>query len=98
MDIFFGGFNAEGDFIILNHLKLTAKFYICKCNLNSKNPSIRVYKAKIGEIYQVEMKIVAKRNKSAKHFQKWDKLCHISVCGMGVIQTMQSRIRSQILL
>ena len=42
--------------------------------LNSKNPSIRVYKAKIGEIYQVEMKIAAKRNKLAKHFQKWDKL------------------------
>ena len=74
MDIFFGVFNAEEDLIILNHLILTAKFYIYKCKLNSKNPSIRVYKAKIGEIYQVEMKIAAKRNKLAKHFQKWDKL------------------------
>ena len=50
MDIFFGVFNAEEDLIILNHLILTAKFYIYKCKLNSKNPSIRVYKAKIGEI------------------------------------------------
>ena len=74
MDIFFGVFNAEEDLIILNHLILTAKFYIYKCKLNSKNPSIRVYKAKIGEIYQVEKKIAAKRNKLAKHFQKWDKL------------------------
>ena len=50
MDVFFGVFNAEEDLIILNHLILTAKFYIYKCKLNSKNPSIRVYKAKIGEI------------------------------------------------
>ena len=28
MDIFFGGFNAEEDLIIQNHLILTAKFYI----------------------------------------------------------------------
>ena len=74
MDIFFGVFNAEEDFIILNHLILTTKFYIHKGKLNSKNPFIRVYKAKIREIYQVEMKIAAKRNKLAKHFQKWDKL------------------------
>ena len=74
MDIFFGVFDAEEDFIILNHLILTAKFYIYKCKLNSKNPSVRVYKAKIGKIYQVGMKMAAKRNKLAKQFQKWDKL------------------------
>ena len=74
MDIFFGVFNAEEDLIILNHLILTAKFYIYKCKLNSKNHSVRVYKAKIGKIYQVGMKMAAKRNKLAKQFQKWDKL------------------------
>ena len=74
MDIVFGVFNAEEYFIILNHLILIAKFYIYKCKLNSKNPSIRVHKAMIGEIYQVEKKIAAKRNKLAEHFQKWDKL------------------------
>ena len=50
MDTFFGVFDAEEDFIILNHLIQTAKLYIYKCKLNSKNPSVRVYKAKIGEI------------------------------------------------
>ena len=65
MDIFFGVFNAEEDFTIRNHLILTAKFYINKCKLNSKNPSIRVYKTKIREIYQVELKIAAKQNKLA---------------------------------
>ena len=42
MDIFLGVFNAEEDFIILNHLILTAKFYIYKGKLNSKNPSIHI--------------------------------------------------------
>lgn len=74
MDIIFGAFNVEEDFIILNHLILTAKFCIYKCKLNSKNPSIAVYKTKIGEIYQVEMKIATKWNKLAKHFQKWNTL------------------------
>ena len=64
MDIVFGVFNAEEYFIILNHLILITKFYIYKCKLNSKNPSIRVYKAKIGEIYQVEKKIAAKDSTS----------------------------------
>ena len=31
MDIIFGVFNTEDDYIILNHLILTAKFYIYKC-------------------------------------------------------------------
>ena len=50
-----------------------------KCKLNSKNPSIQVYKAKIGEIYQVEMKIAAKWNKLAKHFQRDKLLPHIGL-------------------
>ena len=50
MDNFFGVFNAEEDLIILKYIILTTKFYIHKGKLNSKNPFIRVYKAKIGDI------------------------------------------------
>ena len=92
MDIFFGVFDAEEDFIILNHLILTAKFYIYKCKLNSKNPSIRVYKAKIGKIYQVGMKMAAKRNKLAKHFQKWDKLLRHIYHFVGWVSSKQCRV------
>ena len=74
MDIIFGVFNTEDDYIILNHLILTAKFYIYKCKLNLVNPSLRVYRAKISKVYQVERKIAARRNKLTKHFQKWEKL------------------------
>ena len=74
MNIIFGVFNTEDDYNILNHLILTAKFYIYKCKLNLVNPSLRVYRAKISEVYQVERKIAARRNKLTKHFQKWEKL------------------------
>ena len=74
MDIIFGVFNTEDDYIIINHLILTAKFYIYKCKLNLVNPSLRVYRAKINVVYQVERKIAARRNKLTKHFQKWEKL------------------------
>ena len=67
------------DFIILNHMILMAKFYIYKCKLNSVNPSLRVYKAKIQEIFYVEKKVAARRNKLTLHFQKWGKLLpHVS--------------------
>ena len=80
MDIFFGVFNTEDDFILLNHLILTAKFYIYKCKLNTVNPSLRVYKAKIRDVYQVEKMIATKQNKLTRHFQKWEKLLsHVSL-------------------
>ena len=80
MDIFFGVFKTEDDFILLNHLILTAKFYIYKCKLNIVNPSLRVYKAKIRDVYQVEKTIATKQNQLTRHFQKWKKLLpHVSL-------------------
>ena len=62
------------DFIILNHLILTAKFYIYRCKLNSVHPILRVYKARIKAVYQVERKIASRPNKLTKHTKKWEKL------------------------
>ena len=63
----------EDNSCVLNHLTLIAKYCIYKCKLNSVNPSLRVYKTKIQDVYQVEKKIAAKRNKLTKQFQKWEK-------------------------
>ena len=79
-DIFFGVLNVQEDFIILNHMILIAKVYIYKCKLNSVNPSLRVYKAKIRETFYVEKKIAGRRNKVTTLFQKWGKLLpHVSL-------------------
>ena len=81
MDILFGVFKMGGDFDILNHVMLAAKLYIYKCKMNTVHPSLRVYKAKIKAIYQVEKTI--RRNKLKKHFKKWEKPCHMSVRSNG---------------
>ena len=44
----------EDNWVMLNHLILIAKYYIYTCKLNKVNPSLRVYKAKIRAVYQVE--------------------------------------------
>ena len=63
IDILFEMFSIGDDFIILNHLILTAKLYIYRCKLNSVHPILRVYKTKIKAVYQVEKKIASRRNK-----------------------------------
>ena len=74
MDILFGVFKMGDDFNILNHVILAAKLYIYKCKLKIVHPSLRVYKAKMKSIYQVEKTIASRRNKLRKHFKKWEKL------------------------
>ena len=73
-EILFGVPNVEGDWIILNHLILIAKYYIYTCKLKKVNPSLQVYKAKIRAVYQVEKKIATRRNKLTKHYGKWERL------------------------
>ena len=67
-EILFGVFDVEDDWIILNHLILIAKYYIYTCKLKKVNPSLRVYKAKIRAVYQVEKKVATRRNKLTKHY------------------------------
>ena len=63
IEIIFRVFDVEDDWIILNHLILIVLCYIYTCKLKKVNPSLRVYKAKIRAVYQVEKKIVTRRNK-----------------------------------
>ena len=77
-EILFGVLDVDDDWIILNHLILIAKCYIYTCKLKVY-PSLRVYKAKTGAVYQVEKKIATRRNKLTKHYGKWERfLPHLS--------------------
>ena len=82
IEILFGMFNIGDDFIILNHLILTAKLYIYSCKLNNVHPILRVYKAKVKAVYQVEKKIASRRNKLTKHTKKWVKLLAYAYVGL----------------
>ena len=57
--ILFGMFNVGDDFIIVYHLILAAKFYLYRCKLNGVHPILRVCKARIKPVYQVEKKIAS---------------------------------------
>ncbi|KAK2559408.1 hypothetical protein P5673_018032 [Acropora cervicornis] len=62
------------DFKILNHLILSAKFYIYKCKLSGVNPPLQVFKVKTKAVHQMERKIAEKRDKLKKLNEKWRKL------------------------
>ena len=53
-EILFGVFDVEDDWIMLNRLILIAIYYIYTCKLKKVNLLLRVYKAKIRAVYQVE--------------------------------------------
>ena len=58
----------------MNHLMLSAKFYIYKCKLSGVNPSLQVFKVKTKVVHQIERKIAAEQDKLKKHNEKWRKL------------------------
>ena len=60
------------------------KYYIYRCKLNKVHPILRVYKAKIKAVYQVEKKIASRRNKLTKHIKKWGKAFGICICRLVV--------------
>ena len=43
---------------------------------------LRVYKAKIKAVYQVEKKVARRRNKLTKHTKKWEKLLAYAYVGL----------------
>ena len=73
-DVLFGVYKKGEDFKILNHLILSAKFYIYKCKLSGVNPPLQVLKVKTKAVHQMETKIAEKRDKLKKLNEKWRKL------------------------
>ena len=47
LDILFGKFHLEKDFLLVNHIFLLAKYFIYKCKLHKVIPSLLVFKAKL---------------------------------------------------
>ena len=69
LDVLLGVYKKGEDFKILNHLILSAKFYIYKCKLSGVNPSLQVFKVKTKAVHQIESGTNLK-----KHNEKWRKL------------------------
>ena len=72
IDVLFGKFDIDEDFIVINHIFLFAKFYIYRSKLDNTKPSLEVFKAKLKATLNIEF-VIAKRNgKLAKHYKKWE--------------------------
>ena len=61
LDILFGKFDLEKDFLLVNHILLLAKYFIYKYKLSKVIPLLLVFKAKLKATYKVELYIMRKR-------------------------------------
>ena len=62
LDVLFGVYRMGENFKFLNHLILSAKFYLYKFKLSGVNLSLQVFKVKTKAVHQIERKIATKRD------------------------------------
>ena len=72
LDILFGKFDLEKDFLLVNHMFLLAKYFIYKCKLSQVIPTLLVLKAKLKATYKVELYIAKEKGILPNHYKKWD--------------------------
>jgi len=79
IDVLFGKFDLDEDFIVINHILLLAKFYIYGSKLDNTKPSLEVFKAKLKATLNTEF-VIAKRNgKLAQYYKKWESFISVLV-------------------
>ena len=72
LDIFFGKFDIDKDFTVINHILLLGKFFIYRCKLDRIFPLFDVFKAKLTATYKLELYIARKNDVLSKHYAKWN--------------------------
>ena len=72
LDILFGKFDLEKNFLLVNHILLLAKYFIYKCKLSKVIPSLLVFKAKLKATYKVELYIAKEKGILLNYYKKWD--------------------------
>ena len=67
-------FEEVEDFLLINHVILSVKYYIYVRKCLGSSPSLRGFIARIRRVYNIELHIAKERDKLATHFKKWEKL------------------------
>ena len=62
------------DFLLINHVILSGKYYIYVRKCLGSLPSLRGFIARIIRVYNIELHIARERGKLATHFKNWEKL------------------------
>ena len=78
LDILFGKFDLDKDFLLVNHIILLAKYFIYKCKFSKASPSLTVFKVKLKATYKLELHIAKKNGILINHYKKWDNLLSFS--------------------
>ena len=79
MDVLFGKFDNDKDFMVINHILLLAKLFIYRCKLDNTKPSLEVFKAKLKATLNIEFYIARKNGKFVQHYKKWDSFIPVLV-------------------
>ena len=72
--LFLGIFEESEDFLLINHVMLSGKYYIYVRKCPGSLPSLRGFIARTRRVYNIELHIARERDKLAIHFKKWEKL------------------------
>ena len=72
--MFLGIFEEVEDFLLINHVILSGKYYIYVRKCLGRLPSLRGFIARIRRVYNIELHIARERDKLATRFKKWEKL------------------------
>ena len=72
-DILFG-IKVHKDNLFINHILLVGRQYIYNCRCKRTNPSLRVFLARLSDVYQLETIIAKSKNKMSFHLSKWQAL------------------------
>ena len=72
-DILFG-IKVHKDNLFINHILLVGKQYIYNCRCTKTNPCLRVFLARLNNVYQLETIIAKSKNKMSFHLSKWQSL------------------------
>ena len=74
LDILFGKFDLEKNFLLVNHIFFLAKYFIYRCKLCKIIPSLLVFKAKLKATHKVESHFAKEKGILLNHYKKWDNL------------------------
>ena len=72
LDILFGKFDLEKDFLLVNHILLLVKYFVYECKLFKVIPSLLVFKAKLNATYTVDLYIAKEKGFLPNRYKKWD--------------------------
>ena len=59
------------DNLFINHILLVGKQYIYNCRCTKTNPCLRVFLARLNDVYQLETIIAKSKNEMSFHLSKW---------------------------